>query len=170
MNKFFNKHSMFYRHLLAGIFCWISVFAFTLVIFLTTTQVTMATEKLGRLFTTPQERNALERLRHQRPVEIVQPEIKIREKPEAEKEEQPEIGGITVKGLVYRKNGKSTAWINNSNTYEGSPENQYIQIDAKNIDPDNVVIEIPLNEKKVKLKTGETYNPEADQVHDLEYQ
>ena len=52
------------------------------------------------------------------------------EEPEEPEEIKPEIGGITVNGLVYRKGGKSTAWINNANTFEGNLGNQYIQVNA----------------------------------------
>ena len=85
-------------------------------------------------------------------------------------EQKPVIGGITVNGLVYRKSGKSTAWINSANTYEGNFGNQYIQIDAQNIKPEDVEILIPINETKVKLKTGQTYDPETDQIISPGYQ
>ena len=125
-------------------------------------------EELGRLFTTPKERSILEKLRHQQPVEIRIPEIAIEQKPDVD-ETKPVIGGITVNGLVYRSDGKNTAWINNNNTFEGDLGNQYIQIDAKNIDPDKVIIEIPLNNSRVKLKTGETYDPEKGEIESFNY-
>jgi len=139
------------------------------ILFLAFTPITFAADDLGRLFTTPQQRQTLEKLRSQKPVE----EIKIPEFTFAEpvvEEQKPVIGGITVNGLVYRKSGKSTAWINSANTYEGNFGNQYIQIDAHNINPDDVEILIPINETKVKLKTGQTYDPEADQIISPGYQ
>ena len=139
------------------------------ILFLAFTPITFAADDLGRLFTTPQQRQTLEKLRSQKPVE----EIKIPEFTFAEpvvEEQKPVIGGITVNGLVYRKGGKSTAWINSANTYEGNFGNQYIQIDAHNINPDDVEILIPINETKVKLKTGQTYDPEADQIISPGYQ
>lgn len=127
-------------------------------------------DDLGRLFTTPDERATLEKLRHQKPVEEKAPEI-VFEEPEPEAtEDKPAIGGITVNGLVYRKGGKSTAWINSANTFEGNFGNEYIQIDARDIKPDDVEIVIPVNEKTIKLKTGETYDPEADQIFSSGYQ
>lgn len=126
-------------------------------------------DDLGRLFTTPEQRAAMEKLRHQKPVEtITVPEIAF-EEPEVE-EEKPVIGGITVNGLVYRKGGKSTAWINSANTFEGNFGNEYIQIDAKNIKPDDVEIVIPINDKSVKLRAGDTYDPETDQTFSSGYQ
>ena len=126
-------------------------------------------DDLGRLFTTPEERITLEKLRHQRPVEIKPPEITF-EEPVAENEEKkPDQGDITVNGLVYRENGKSTAWVNNGNTYEGNLENQYLQIEADNIKPDDVIIEIPLNDAQVQLKAGETYTPQSEDANDQSY-
>lgn len=125
----------------------------------------LADDDLGRLFTTPAQRQLLEKLRHQKPVvEVKVPQIEIEFEEPAAEEEKPVIGGITVNGLVYRENGKSTAWVNSQNTFEGNLVNQYIQIDARDIKPDDVEIVIPLNETRVKLKTGETYDPEMGQV------
>jgi hypothetical protein len=133
------------------------------------TPFAFATDDLGRLFTTPQQREVLEKLRHQKPVEeITAPEI-LFEEPVVETE-KPEIGGITVNGLVYRKGGKSTAWINSANTLEGNFGNEYIQIDARNIKPDDVEIVIPVSEKSVKLKAGDTYDPETDRIISPGYQ
>ena len=139
------------------------------ILFLAFTPNTLAADDLGRLFTTPQQRNALEKLRSQKPVE----EIKIPDITFAEpviEEQKPVIGGITVNGLVYRKGGKSTAWVNSANTFEGSFGNEYIQIDAQSIKPEDVEIVIPINEKKVNLKAGDTYDPETDQIFSSGYQ
>ncbi len=126
---------------------------------------TVRAEDLGRLFTTPEQRIALEKSRRMQPEpdlisEIVLPE----EKPVVEETPKPEIGGITLNGLVYRKNGKSTAWVNNASTLDGNLANQYLQIDANNIDPDKVVIEIPAAETNIKLKAGETYVPVTEKI------
>lgn len=129
---------------------------------------TVYAEELGRLFTTPKERSILEKLRHQKPIEIKKPDLLVEKKPEIA-EQKTDIGDITVNGLVYRSDGKNTAWINNNNTFEGDLGNQYIQIDAKNIDPDRVIIEIPLNNSRVELKTGETYDPGKGEVDSFNY-
>lgn len=144
---------------------FIMPFALVLFLFLLSGSV-MATD-LGRLFTTPEERAALEKLRHQKPVQKVKPEIVIDEPEPAE--EKPEIGGITVHGLVYRNGGKSTAWVNSGNTYEGDLGNQYLQIDAGNIKPEDVVIEIPITDTTLSLKAGETFSPEAEESAEPDY-
>ena len=133
--------------------------------------VSAAEDTLGRLFFTPEQRAALEELRYQKPVEIKIPEIITDEPaPPPEETQAPAIGNIEVNGLVYRKNGKSTAWINRVSSYEGDLANEYIQIDADNIKPDDVEIVIPVNDTRVNLKAGETYNPEAEEVKKFRYQ
>ncbi len=153
-----------------NIFYSMSVLAAMAILLFTLAPNAFADDDLGRLFTTPQQRNTLEKLRHQKPVEEKAPEIIFMEPEPEVAEEKPVIGGITVNGLVYRKGNKSTAWVNSANTYEGNFANQYIQIDAHNIKPEDVEILIPINETKIKLKTGQTYDPEADKIISPGYQ
>ena len=129
-------------------------------------------EDLGRLFFTPEERLELDRLRKQNnePEPLEELVIDVVPEPEAEPQpEVPDIGGITVNGLVYRKGGRSTAWVNNANSYEGDLANRYIRIEAKNIKPDDVEIIIPASDKKLNLKVGEFYEPESGKTIGPEY-
>jgi len=125
-------------------------------------------EELGRLFTTVGERQMLDGLRKAKPkkIEVVEV-IEIVPEEVVEEEPKPVIGGITVNGLVYRKGRKSTAWINNENTYEGHLSHQYIHIDPENINPDGIQVEIPENVTDISLKVGETYDPSDENVTDL---
>ena len=129
-------------------------------------------DDLGRLFFTPDERRELDRLRSQKNQPKPGQEIVVDIEPEAEPEPEtvvPDIGGITVNGLVYRKGGKSTAWVNNANSYEGDLTNRYIRIDANNIKPEDVEIIIPSREKKLKLRVGEIYEPDSGETIGPEY-
>ncbi len=123
-------------------------------------------DELGRLFTTVEERIMLDEFRQDKPMEIKIVDIDIDETENVD-EQEVKIGGITVNGLVYRKDGKSTAWINNSNTYQGDMSNQYIRVDAENIDPENVQVELPGSVTKITLKAGQTYDPATAEVIDL---
>ena len=163
------RHAGVWQHPVDYISCSLFILAAIAILLMTLPPYVLA-DDLGRLFTTPQQRNTLEKLRHQQPVvEIKVPEITFEEPAVEAEENKPVIGGITVNGLVYRKSGKSTAWINSANTYEGNFGNQYIQIDAHNIKPDDVEILIPINETKIKLKTGQTYDPETESVSSIGY-
>lgn len=121
--------------------------------------------ELGRLFTTKEERNMLDKLRYEKPVEIQIEDVV--EEEVVEVEEKPEIGSISINGLVYRKNGKSTAWINRENTYEGNIGIQYLRIKPENINPEHVELEIPFSKERIQLEVGETYNPSAGETVDL---
>ncbi len=125
-------------------------------------------EELGRLFTTVGERQMLDGLRKAKPkkIEVVEV-IEIVPEEVVEEAPRPVIGGITVNGLVYRKGRKSTAWINNENTYEGHLSHQYIHIDPENINPDGIQVEISENVTDISLKVGETYDPSDENVTDL---
>lgn len=121
-------------------------------------------DNLGRLFTSVSERNKLEILRKDKE------ETKVDKIEKVEIIEIPEPGvvqkeiivrdRINLKGLVHRSDGKNTAWINDSNTFEGDLESQYIQIPDKKIKSDKVTIIMPDDSTNVELKVGESYDPQ----------
>ena len=68
-----------------------------------------ASDGFGRLFTTPEERRKLQVLRYSKPqveesVELIVEEIK----EPVEDVERPDIEGITLNGIVYRKGSKKS--------------------------------------------------------------
>ena len=71
---------------------------------------TSCAEELGRLFTTPEERNFLEKLRNSQSGGTRSLSTAISQGMMERKRENPDIA---VKGFVYRKNARSTVWINN---------------------------------------------------------
>ncbi|NKB36380.1 MAG: hypothetical protein GKR93_04315 [Gammaproteobacteria bacterium] len=128
-----------------------------------------AADQFGRFFTSPTERQRLDELRNGESGPNVQvEEVLIIEEIEEEIEEEKEplsVDTLTVRGLVYRGEGKNTAWINNSNTFEGGLSSQYINIG--DIESSNVEIKIPSAEKQVKLGVGESFDPASEQYDDL---
>jgi len=125
-------------------------------------------DELERLFTTKAEREMLDELRYAQPRKMEPVVIVIEDIIEEEPEENvPMLGRITVNGLVYRKGGKSTAWINNTNTFEGNLGNQYIQINTDNIDPESVQIQMSESVTDITLKVGETYDVTTEKIIDL---
>lgn len=127
---------------------------------------TVPAAELGRLFTTKQERQMLERLRHEAP-EPARLEPVVIPEPEVVEEEVPDVGVIKIKGLVYRKDGNNTAWINEGNTYEGNYTSEYINIRDGEINSNKVPVEIPYNQTRIKLKVGQTYVPADGSVRDV---
>ncbi len=126
-----------------------------------------ASDNFGRLFTTPEERRKLEILRHAKPQAVVEevPEVFIEETVGAI--EQPDIEGITLNGIVYRKGGKSTVWLNGTNSYEGSLASEYFRINAGNINSEKVSVTVPEAGLEFDLKVGQTYEPNDGTLLDI---
>ena len=128
--------------------------------------VSLAEDKFGRFFTTPAQRERINEERNKDPeqrVVIQQEEVFVIDDIEAE--EEVSVDALTVRGLVYRKGEKSTAWINDSNTFEGGIASQNITVG--DIDDSKVEISIPSADKKVELKVGKTYDPMAEKSNDI---
>ena len=177
-----------------------------LIIALFTILFTSATcaEGLGRLFTTPEQRILLERLRQPAakppvqkydPIVIVDhskfeppkskyehevitqfelypdPEPIVKQVEEPKKEivviPAPEIPKITVNGIVKRSGGRSTAWVNGINTYDGYFDPQHIKVNPRRIGKDHVHVETEdINIGEVSLKVGQTLDPEKGKIVD----
>ena len=134
-------------------------------------QAQAETDMLGRLFTTPAQRAMLEGLRNAKPkapehiVKQYEPVTVTGVQPEfIEEEELQEIptlaGPISLKGIVSRKKGNHTAWINENNTYEGGMIDEDVSIRTRDIKTDSVKVELPDRVTNITLKVGETYAPE----------
>ena len=124
-----------------------------------------AVDKFGRFFTSPAQRQLLDELRKVEPEQRIQVEEEVLLVEESdEPEEVVEVDTLTVRGLVYRGKGKSTAWINESNTFEGGLSSQYINVG--DIESNKVEIKIPSAEKEVKLNVGESFDPLTDSYVD----
>lgn len=123
-------------------------------------------DNLGRLFTSPTDRAKLERLRHLKPEEPKKIEIvKLEEviEPVIEEKEPLIQDPIALKGLVHRSDGKNFAWINDSNTYDGNLESEFIEVPNDQITPDDVTIVMPDDTTKVRIKVGDYYAPQSNE-------
>ncbi len=132
----------------------------------------IAADQLGRLFTSSQDRARLNLIREEEIVveeETEQP-IEVEEFLEPEIEEQEEVvkDTITIKGLVQRSDGKNSAWINDSNTFEGDLETLYIDVKQEAINNDKVKVTMPDNATEIDLKVGQGYDPNNDRVLDIQ--
>ena len=116
-------------------------------------------ENFGRLFTSPAQRTRLDTLRQTGPeivVEISDAELGVSD---TVQEQAAPRNAITLKGVVYRGGGASTAWVNDSNTYEGNIAAQDIQVPETRIGKDHVEMNITGNQSVIRLRVGETYDP-----------
>jgi hypothetical protein len=110
--------------------------------------------ELGRLFTTPEERSQLEKLRN--------PSAETSQLPPAADpaiaEQGPRNNDITIKGIVFRKNGRSTIWINNSHRRA-----RQLQINADKNNAGDVLIKTPDDKTFIRLRPEEMHHPHITQ-------
>ncbi|MEI6723107.1 MAG: hypothetical protein WCO67_20285 [Betaproteobacteria bacterium] len=109
-------------------------------------------EDLGRLFFTPEQRGALDARRKAR----------IPDKPTAVVVESP----VTrIDGVVSRRGGKSTTWVNGEAVPEGSqPEG--LRVSPKRNDNSRIVVNIAETESEVDLKIGQSFDRGTGEVRD----
>jgi hypothetical protein len=130
-----------------------------------------AEDAFGRLFSRPSERKNLDYLRQNQPLKVVNPQEKV---PQDELVEvaPPELPDpIKLQGYVKRSDGqKSTLWINNQPVQEDS------MVDNVNIgrlsgrasgNSEGLEVKIPANGKRLRLKAGQVYDPETNQIKEL---
>ncbi len=120
----------------------------------------------GRLFSTSQERIMLDSLRQNRVLKTVRPQNSSPAAPVAVELPEP----VTMQGYVKRSDGATTLWINNQPVQENSALDQVeigrlsSQKNATRNSSDSLHIRIPATGKQVRLKAGQVYAPETDQV------
>ncbi len=136
-----------------------------------------ANDNFGRLFSRPNERATLDNMRQNQQLKVV-----------ATKENNPTQDDdeniaptslpdpITLQGYVKRSDGsKSTLWINGQAVQEGSTVDN-VQIgklnkqgfSKKGASTEGINLKIPGNGKQVRLKAGQMYEPESNQVVEMQ--
>lgn len=112
----------------------------------------VAAQELGRLFFTPQQRNALDERRRAR----------VPDKPAADAVATP----VTrVDGYVKRSGGPSTVWVNGDPLTESAPEAP--RIDAGSTTAGSVSISIGESGTRTSLKPGEALDRSTGEVRDV---
>ena len=142
-----------------------------IVIFFSGLSFNVNADGFGRLFTSLEQRQQLESLRQQ---EIQEEEIQlvdeitsfateVIEKVEEIIEPTPTV---ELKGVIYRKNGKRVAWINDSNTLSGDMEGEDINVKNRDIRANSIRMIPKDGEKPVVVRVGERFDGETKQVED----
>jgi hypothetical protein len=127
-----------------------------------------AADPIGRLFTTPQQRQKLDELRRaelENPEPALDPGVVTADTP-TQTRDAPH-NPITVRGLVTRKGGRSMAFINESNSYEGDIASEYIRVRPADIEGGEIRIVTPYGTDAVALKVGQTLEPSSGRIVDL---
>ncbi len=111
---------------------------------------TFAEEALGRLFFTPERRQALD---HQRQFNI------------QEKQEAPESPTFTIDGVVTRSSGKKTVWVNGNVVGENAASSD-VDVVPMRQNPGRVVIQSG-DAPRTSAKVGETVQRDTGETADL---
>ena len=124
-------------------------------------------EEFGRFFTTPRQRERLDELRKSVSGSLVKVKEEELKTDDSDKKVQQPRSEIRLKGVVYRTDGVNTAWINDSNSYEGDATSEYTKVNEHEIDPKGVKMVLPGDKKTVRLKVGESYDSSAGKTNDI---
>jgi len=123
----------------------------------------MAADELGRLFTTPAERNTLDNLRKISKVHTMSEQ-------EAEPGEEAETvmpSSISMQGYVKRSDGKKgTVWINQKPVQESSSIGE-VEVGKLPREGNQVPLRLPAAGKSLNLKAGQVYVPETNSVSEI---
>ncbi len=128
--------------------------------------IPVAATELGRLFMTPEERAALDRLREQGSapavVEAAAEELPAPAEAAAPPEQPPRI---TVNGFVRRPDGRSVAWVNGMSTLDGDFAAQHFAVPGTTRG-ERVRIATPGDLPEVDLKPGQSFEPGTKRIVD----
>lgn len=126
--------------------CWIFV------VLLLSASSSVQSQSLGRLFTTPAERAALNRERTALFEEQSLDELRIPEEPEVVQEPAEELGIVQLTGIVRRADGRHTVWLN------GVPldESEFPEHVRLSYQEDAAVVLIRVLDQEYVLKPGQS--------------
>ncbi|MCB5190084.1 hypothetical protein LG198_05020 [Methylobacillus arboreus] len=129
------------------------------------TQVALAAEPLGRLFTSPAEREVLNRLRQNLKGQML--EQAANPLPESSAEQLPVRNipqEVSIQGFVQRSDGgKGTVWVNRQPLQESS-DNGQVQVGKFKKGSNSVPLTMQDNGHHIQLKAGQVFHPETGEI------
>ena len=114
--------------------------------------------RIGRLFSSPEQRAELDRLRNNPGSgEVAEPVVA---EPRLESGPEPERGlpalAVTINGVVSRGDGHRVAWVNGVETVAGTTTIEGVRIDTDHGPGGQVRIRLPEGRMSAALKPGQT--------------
>jgi hypothetical protein len=154
---------------------WLSFLAGLLMGLLTLQVQAEATGQFGRLFTKPSERSNLNVLRQSQQLKVITPQDKLDAEDGAEAEPATLPNPVTLQGYVKRSDGASTLWINKQAVQEDTTVDDVKigrlnqrELSKKGASSEGVEVKIPASGKKIHLKAGQMYEPDTNQIIELQ--
>lgn len=117
-------------------------------------------QRLGRLFSTPEERTLLNELRNNR--DLVAPEPEPLQQTTVE---EPAVERLTIDGIVIRSGGANSAWVNGRPVSDGWTTREGVRVDAASVGRSGrVKITLPSGVDTIDLKPGQKIDVESGVV------
>jgi len=115
-------------------------------------------QRLGRLFSTPDERALLDELRRER--QIVDPDPQVAEIVA----DTPSVEQVTINGLVLRSSGAHSAWVNGRQVDGGARTREGVRVDTSATRGGRVKIILPSGAETIDLKPGQKIDVDSGVV------
>jgi hypothetical protein len=115
-------------------------------------------QRLGRLFSTPDERALLDELRRER--QIVDPDPQVVEVVP----DTPSVEQVTINGLVLRSSGPDSAWVNGRQVDGGGRTREGVRVDTSATRGGRVKIILPSGAATIDLKPGQKIDVDSGVV------
>lgn len=127
----------------------------------------LAAAELGRLFLTPAERAAVDRIRYAAPVPAVEVTEQASDGAAQAADDAaaaPPGPAVTLDGYVRRSAGPPTVWVNGTDSYRGNFAEQ--GVDARGLEVDAARVRLPRRgvDAPLHLKPGQTFDPETARI------
>lgn len=111
-------------------------------------------QRLGRLFSTPEERLQLDEIRREYEYgQAPEPEPEV-ELPKVEVKRGPTFSQFTINGVVLRSNGTGSTWVNGARVNQGEVTREGVRIE-KAEGGKRVKIVLPSGADSIRLKAGQ---------------
>lgn len=125
-------------------------------------------QRLGRLFTTPEQRSALDEIRLQ--AQFAQPEPEPEPAPQsslstvAEPPRGPSISNLTINGVVRRRGGRTTVWVNGREVDRGDVTREGVLVESAPRRSVDVRLRLPSGTESIALRPGQKIDIETGTV------
>lgn len=117
-------------------------------------------QRLGRLFTTPEQRSVLNEIRTQ--AQFAQPELEPEPEPQTssvtvteQESAGPSIANLTINGVVRRRGGRTTVWVNGREVDRGDVTREGVLVETANRRNGNVRLRLPSGTETIALRPGQ---------------
>lgn len=129
-------------------------------------------DDFGRLFSRPGERKNLDAMRQNQKLKVITQQDLQRESSGGD-DSVPLPAPLMLQGYVKRSDGSTTLWVNSKPVQENSMLDDVEigrltkQQGVVNNSSDSLNVKIPATGKQIRLKAGQLYEPETNQIKEL---